>query len=178
MTLLAFLWGFSEATVYFVVPDVILTYAVVKRGFRRAAPVAIVTLVGALIGGAVMHGWGESDPEAARKLLDRIPAISPQMIDAVSAQAGDRYPAAMVKGSLTGIPYKVFAVVAGSSGIALPTFLFASIGARMLRWCLLMALTAGIVALMRRRGIERHARMLWLTLWLAFYLFYLTVMPG
>lgn len=175
-SLAALLWGFSEATLFFIVPDVLLTLAVVRLGVARGLTLAFWTLAGALAGGALMHRWGAADPEAAQAMLDRIPAISDAMIARVRADASGV--AGMIHGSLTGVPYKVFAVAAGAEGVTPSQFLLASIAARLVRWLLLIGLTAGIVALMRGAGIGRWAKALWVVLWVGFYATYFALMPG
>ena len=74
MNLLAIAWGLVEATVFFIVPDVLLTYLALKDP-RRATKACIWTLVGALVGGIVMFCWGHYDPKSAAGFLTQIPAI-------------------------------------------------------------------------------------------------------
>jgi membrane protein YqaA with SNARE-associated domain len=50
----AALWGFAEATLFFIVPDVLLSIIAVRRG-RRPAWIAMAwTIAGAIAGGALM----------------------------------------------------------------------------------------------------------------------------
>lgn len=174
--LAALIWGFSEATLFFIVPDVLLTLAVVRLGVGRALLLSLAVLAGALAGGALMHDWGSFDSDDAVAVLDRIPAISMDMIERVQAKAQGM--ASMIHGSLTGVPYKVFAVAAGMEGVPRGQFLTDSVVARMLRWLLLIGLTAAIVAALRRAGREKRALPLWAVLWAAFYALYFLHMPG
>ena len=76
----AALWGFAEATLFFLVPDVLLSAIALRRG-RLAGVACLVALLGALPGGALLYRWGEREPVAARRALDRLPAISTTTID-------------------------------------------------------------------------------------------------
>ena len=62
----AFLWGVAEATLFFFVPDVLLSYIGVKRGVRATVRASIIAAAGAAIGGAFMYLWSAVDFTAAR----------------------------------------------------------------------------------------------------------------
>src|SRR5947208_11222692 len=103
---LAFAWGVAEATVFFVVSDVLITRAALAS-LRNGLLAAAVVIAGALVGGAISYQWGKTDLESARHVLDALPAISIGMLDrAQHALASDGMVAAFV-GSFTGVPYKV-----------------------------------------------------------------------
>jgi hypothetical protein len=125
----ALLWGFAEATIFFLVPDVLMTFA----GSYQAS---VAALAGALIGGIVMHRWGSKRPQAARHFLLRIPAIHERLIMDVQSQLAQRGLAAVFIGPLRGIPYKIYAVEWAARGGALGPFLLISIPARYLRFFL------------------------------------------
>src|SRR5947207_11171117 len=82
---LAFAWGFLEATFFFIVPDVLLTL-IACRMLRPAMKATVAALAGALIGGAMMYEFGSRDPDLALRALDRIPAISWDLIGQVYSQ--------------------------------------------------------------------------------------------
>ncbi|MFP6892138.1 MAG: hypothetical protein VCA18_00205, partial [Opitutales bacterium] len=85
MNLLAIAWGLVEATVFFIVPDVLLTYLALKDP-RRATKACIWTLVGALVGGTAMFCWGNYDPKGAEGFLAEIPAIDEKLLHKVEQQ--------------------------------------------------------------------------------------------
>jgi len=76
---IAALWGFAEATLFFIVPDVWLTVIAVWSP-RKAAMACLFALLGALAGGALMYGWGYMAPGMALTTLERIPGIHPDML--------------------------------------------------------------------------------------------------
>lgn len=171
---LAALWGFAEATVFFVVPDVLLTAAPLLG--RRAAVAAVAAaLAGAVAGGAVMHGAGASDAAQARQTLDAVPGVSPPMIEAVARQLERGGLPAMALGAVTGKPYKIYAVEAGAQGVGLWTFLGASIPARLLRFAAVTAVAAWLMRGPLRGWRVRRVLALHAAVWAAVYAVYVFI---
>lgn len=73
-------WGFAEATLFFIVPDVLLSIIIVRRGRRVAWIATVWAIAGAVVGGALMYCWSAQNASGVIALLDRLPAISPAMI--------------------------------------------------------------------------------------------------
>ena len=71
---LAFFWGLAEATLFFIVPDVLLTL-VALFSFRRSARVLACILLGALAGGTIMFYFGAKDPAQAKAVVLRVPFV-------------------------------------------------------------------------------------------------------
>jgi membrane protein YqaA with SNARE-associated domain len=170
------MWGFAEATLFFLVPDIWLTALAVRRGLKPALMACLAALGGALLGGLAMYGWAASDAEAARGLLERVPAIDRAMIAEVAARLRDDGLAAVFLGPLFGIPYKIFAVEAAAAGIGLAAFLAVSIPARLLRFLLLSIITWAISAALARRAGLRFRTGLLAACWSVFYVAYFAVM--
>ena len=172
LTLAAALWGFAEATLFFIVPDVLLTFIAVEDR-RRALLACGGAVAGALVGGMLMHFWGSIDPPGALAVLDAVPAIGPAMIEDVHASLERAGATAIFLGPLTGTPYKIYAVMTGSMGTSLLLFLLVSLPARSLRFLALTLVTAWV----SRQRPFRHwsvtrKRLLLSGLWLVFYIGY------
>jgi len=175
--LLAFVWGIAEATVFFVVPDVLITRAALGS-LRNGLLTAAVAIAGALVGGAISYEWGKADLDTARRVLDSLPAISIGMLDhAQQALASDGIFAAFI-GSFSGVPYKVFAVHAASVGITLPVFVLASIPVRGVRFVLLAALARAFARGVVPSWSMRRLHLVWAGAWVVNYAIYWTVMPN
>jgi len=174
----AVLWGFAEATLFFIVPDVLLSGIAVWQGRRAALLATAWTIVGAVAGGALMYRWGAHDPPGAAAMLDRLPAIAPAMIARVGDDLQRDGLAAMAIGAFTGVPYKVYAILAPSAGIGLGTFLAASIPIRALRFVVAVLLADGINRALARRLTRRQRLGLLGAVWLVFYAVYFAVMPN
>lgn len=172
----ALIWGFAEATLFFTVPDVLLTLAVVRIGWRRALGLMPLVLIGALVGGAAMYGLAYVGPEVARATVVSVPLISEAMVmTAREAMAAD-WLTNMIVGSFTGTPYKVYAVIAPGAEVSLGAFLLGSIVARPLRWALVLGFAALVMAGLTRWGFERFGFALWAALWIAFYIIYYIIL--
>ena len=161
-------WGFAEATLFFVVPDVLLTWIAAFRP-RRAAAAVGACLAGALLGGALMFGAAARDPVGTRALVERTEA-------GMSAD----YRRQMLLGGLSGVPYKVMAIAAAARDGSPSRFLAWSVPARLPRWIALALLARGVAAWARRRSprAERWLPATWASLWGLVYLVYFSIMDG
>jgi hypothetical protein len=174
----AALWGFAEATLFFIVPDVLLSIIAVRRGRRVAWIATAWTIAGAVAGGALMYRWGAQDASGAIALLDRLPAISPEMIARVGADLQQSGLAAMIVGAFSGVPYKVYAVMAPAAPIGLAPFLLASAPIRALRFVAVVLIADGVNRLLAPRLSLRWRTTILVAFWLVFYGCYLALMPS
>ena len=135
----AFLWGLAEATLFFIVPDVLLTLLALQN--RRRAWVACgYAVAGAVLGGALMYAWAAHDPAQVRSLLVSIPTITPDLLDQVRAQLDDWGYASLFAGAFSSVPYKLYASEAGAAALPLVGLLAITIPARALRFVLVVAI--------------------------------------
>jgi hypothetical protein len=166
-------WGFAEATVFFIVPDVLLMW-IASRSLRAGMKASVVAIVGALAGGSLMHGLGARSPEHAEALVEQVPAISRSMIDEVREETARAGLGAVLLGPLQGQPYKIYAVEWGARRGGLPAFLLVSIPARGVRFvlCVLFAHFAfrALARFTRRRA--RIEAVILVAGWTLFYGFY------
>ena len=176
--LAGFLWGLAEATAFFVVPDVLLTFAAQRRGFFPALAVMLFVVAGAALGGLAMWWIGGAYPEAVTGFLDRIPAISRAMIEAAAAAQRHEPFAALLAGAFSGAPYKVFAATAQAAGVSAPWFLLITIPARAARFILAIVVTV-VIDRVAAKWLSSRARLgILAAFWVAFYAVFWTVMPS
>ena len=173
----AFVWGVAEATVFFIVPDVLLT-ALALWSFRRGLAACGWATAGALCGGLLMYWWGSRSPERAEVLLDWVPAVSPQMIEDVREGLAEGGLRALFFGPLKGTPYKIYAVESGRLGLNLAAFLLVSAPARLARFLILASLAGWLARGPLKGWTPRRRTALVLFLWTAFYVFFFALMPG
>src|SRR5712691_3907378 len=69
-------WGYAEATRFFIVPDVLIGW-VALHGVRPGAWSAFAATAGAVLGGAAVH----RDAAAQQARLTEIPGVSEAMLD-------------------------------------------------------------------------------------------------
>ena len=177
MLLLAIAWAFAEAILFFIVADVPISWIAVRHGWRAGLAAALVASVAAAAGGALLYGWAAADPAGARDMIAALPGIDGATIEAAAAGfAQDGY-WAMPRGSLSGVPYKLYALAAAGEGRALLPFLLLSALVRLPRFAA-AALAAAFMSRLLSRRLTMRARLgLLAAIWVAFYAFYFSMMP-
>jgi membrane protein YqaA with SNARE-associated domain len=168
---LAFLWGFAEGTLFFILPDVPLSFVALFRPRRAWLHLAAI-VAGALLAGAVMFTWSAHSADA-RGAVARVPAVSPAMFERAESD-WNRYGIwAAGLGPLRGIPYKVYAVEAPAHS-TLGMFLLTTIPARLWRLVVIwlgFAVTGGVL---RKFGRASLAPVLHALFWIVTYGIYWT----
>lgn len=175
----AFVWGAAEGALFFIVPDVLLSFIGLKRGVRAAAVASLAVAVGAALGGAAMYLWSAHDGAAAYAAVLAVPAISAEMGDAawVAIQAQGWF-AAMLAGPLSRTPYKVYAVLAAHADAPLLVFAAASVIARLPRFLIVSAGAALLRRWLEPRWGARHLAWALALAWAAFYVGFFAITPG
>ncbi|NVJ61563.1 MAG: hypothetical protein HWE27_14300 [Gammaproteobacteria bacterium] len=168
---IAGVWGFLEATIFFIVPDVLLTYLGSRKDRPLLMPILMATL-GAFIGGLLMYCFGHSNYGLSSELITRIPAIDSAMTEQVRILLNEHGLWALFIGPLQGIPFKIFAIEATLTSINPALFLLISIPARMMRFVLLAYLARLLVTTVFKSVKQRTLTLIWLCGWVGFYGFY------
>jgi hypothetical protein len=160
---LAWGWGLAEATFFFLVPDVYLTF-VALRSLRAGLKAAAAASAGALIGGSLLYFWGLCSPQLALRFLSHVPGIHDPLIARVGTELEARGLVAMLQGPLQGTPYKIYAVQWGILHGSWGSFLLVSVPARAGRFLLSV-----LVPFALRRFVRP-----WILAcaWTAFYIYY------
>ncbi len=172
---IATLWGFCEASFFFIVPDVWLSI-LAKNRLKPALWGCMFSLAGALLGGLSIYLISLNHLEQLLMLMSHIPAINPEMILQVNSSLAEKGVSATLFGPLRGTPYKLYAAQAASNGIGLMSFLLTSIPARLTRFVLVSLLTHyGFKLLIKWRSDINKTKVL-LSCWLVFYGYYFWVM--
>ena len=156
------LWGFAEATRFFVVPDVLVGW-IALHGARRGAAASLWATAGAVLGGLAVH----ADARVRRERLTEIPGISEAMLEDASAKLARDGWWALLRGPLDGIPYKVYAAESGVRGLPPGELAAWTVPARLWRF-LAVSLGAGATALVFRSSLRRREGA-WLAGYLAFW---------
>lgn len=174
-----FWWGLAEGIVFFIVPDVYISAAVLFS-YRAGAVAWASSIAGSLVAVAIIRGMTRLPGVNYLAWLDAVPGISAGMIDRVSAAVGTGglpWTPLLVLG---GVPLKLYAAAAFASGFSLGAVLLWTVFARLAR----IAPTFLVAALVRRlfrRRIDAHPGA-WLAalglFWLVFYAFYFQRMRG
>jgi membrane protein YqaA with SNARE-associated domain len=166
-------WGFGEAIVVPVVPDVLL-YLLAAAAPRRALVLFGGVIVGALAGSVVLYGLALAAPEVAARLVLAVPGIDREMLEATRrvVAGGDPLGFAMFG---PGTPLKVDAVAWGAGSGTWPGLLVGVVVNRLTR------IGPGLIvsALLGWRApawLRRHDRAVitaYVVAWVIFYAVYL-----
>ena len=176
---LAALWGSAEATLFFVVPDVLMSWLAVARGSRAMLVASLAAALAAALGGVLVVLAARRAPEATFSIIAALPAIDASMVEATCARfaaAGGGF-AELLRGAFTGVPYKIFAACEGRGGHG--PWSFAAL-TPLVRWprFVLAGLIAHGLDLVARRRLSRRVRLgLIAAFWCVFYAAYWSVMP-
>jgi membrane protein YqaA with SNARE-associated domain len=161
------------------VPDVLVGYAALRRGFRAGLITALLAAFGAVAGGAAMYLWSARAPDQAMAAVEAVPAVSPAMIEAADADMSrDGWLVASLKGPLTSTPYKVYAALAPAHGANLPAFAAAALPVRLPRFLAVAAVLALIGAAAKGRLPERAVIAAFTAGWVLFYGWFWFAHPG
>jgi membrane protein YqaA with SNARE-associated domain len=168
---LAFVWGLAESTVFFIVPDVLLT-RIALRDFRGAMIAGVWTTLGALIGATALWFAARHDhTQLLLKASDWIPGISRELMVRTAQALHTQGVTAVATGALSGQPAKLYAVHAGAQNIPLVMFLTVLTAARFVRFTLTATVAWLAARVLRSRGDEFLVRLHFWS-WLAFYTAY------
>lgn len=170
----AMVWGLAEATFFFIVPDLLLTAAVVAFGLKRAFRLSVAAAAAAALGGLLMWLYGASDPAGARSLLLSVPLLGADLLARVEGEMTGLWPLHLTVGAITGAPFKIYAAEAGALGVDPLLFALAGFLARLARFSLAIGLTAAGAGLASRLGLKRIVPYGLAACWLAIYAVYVS----
>ncbi|MCC3270983.1 hypothetical protein MUG94_01655 [Arthrobacter gengyunqii] len=174
---IAGVWGFAEATFFFVVPDVWTSWVGLRRP-KRALGTTVSALGGAIAGGALTYWWGRKvASNTSRKALVKVPAVTDAMISEVEQEIAESGAASLLRGPTRGVPYKLYARAAGLQRTSLGTFLAWSVPGRMIRFLLVTVAVSGIAALGRRWFPGMSERRISTVFWICWGAFYAVFIP-
>ena len=165
-TLWSAVWGFAEATFFFVVPDVFFTRTTllsVKRGWQQL----LAAVIGATIAGALMYLWASGSPARARSSVAAVPFLGEKIITPAEQRWSERGTSSLFSNPLSGVPYKVHAVLAPAH-VSLPTFLLLSLPLRAER--MLLSMIVFVPLAMWVRQDENRRKQIGMRIHMAFWL--------
>jgi membrane protein YqaA with SNARE-associated domain len=172
---LGLVWGFAEATLFFIIPDVIIGWAALS-GWRSGLRMLLAAIAGALAGGLILYAVAAAHPAAAVAAVEAVPFVHRAMTERVANDYRRRGRWAILFGPGNGIPYKVYAALAPP--VADPiSFALLSILARLERFlpAWLIFTLAGHGFRRRIASHPRRATLLFAALWTVGYGVYWSV---
>lgn len=167
----SFTWGFLEAMLFFLVPDVVLTVIAVTH-LRRSLLACLWAVGGGMLGGSLMYAWGAHDAATAMAAIDAVPAIPLDMIATVQREMGAKGLSPMLWGPVVGIPYKIYATQAGVLHLPWPAFVLMTIPARIIRFLVACVAFNLVARLVRRYMGTKAVPWCWGLFWVLNYTIY------
>lgn len=156
-------WGAAEASFFFLVPDIFLSWVAMTAPRRSLAHLGC-TLAAAVLAGLAMFTWS-AQGGAARAFVQRVPRVTAPMFDQTDEDLRRHGAWGVAQGPARGIPYKVYAVQAPGQGIGALAFAAVSLPARAWRMALSMGGFAVLGWGLRRLGAARWGTPLHLVFW-------------
>ena len=167
-------WSAAEAAIFFIVADVPISWIAVRSGTRAAMLAAVVAALASVVGAAAVLFWAGNDAAGAAATMAALPGIDSALIKE-AAQAYHNGPLAILAGSFSGIPFKLFALEAAKEGSFL--FLLLAPLVRLPRFLAIALFVGGTSRALQRWMKVRQRLALLLALWVVFYGWYFSIMP-
>ena len=168
-------WSAAEAAIFFIVADVPISWIAVRSGTRAAMLAALVAALASVAGTLAVLFWASRDPAGAAETMAALPGIDPALIVEAASRYAQGYDAVLA-GSFSGIPFKLFALEAAKQGEIL--FLILAPLLRLPRFLTVALFVGGVSHFLERWMSVRQRLALLFVLWTVFYSWYLSVMPG
>lgn len=169
--LIAFLWGFAEATFFFFIPDIYLT-KIALFNFKKSIKACFVAAFAACIGGGLMYLWASQGYQQAYRFLTFVPAIFPNLIAVVNHNAQLTPLYSLFIAPLKGIPYKIYAIELGAHHVNFMQFIVTSFFARLLRFILVSSFGAIVSNILKKYTSDRTIENVHIIVWLMVYSLY------
>lgn len=122
---LMFVWAVAEAIVWPIIPDALLFPLIVARP-RLAARLTACSAIGSALSGIALVLASLNQPASAAALLGKLPLVFDWQIQEVTQLLGFAGPAAFWGQPISGVPFKVWGIIAGVLGLdpwqVIPTF--------------------------------------------------------
>lgn len=151
---LAFMWGLAEGLLFFVVPDVYLSFIALFSVTGGLVSVAYA-LLGSLCSAVIVYALAPFMGGMYHTILLAIPGISEAMLRTVTTGLAQHGVQNIIAGPFSGIPYKIYSVEAALQHLPIGSFLLWSIPARLERM-LPVTLVALVLGYVFQKNIKKY----------------------
>jgi len=132
---LSFLWWFAEWSLFFIIPDVILTYIAFFYWIKKWLKASLFAVLWAILWWSLIYFYAKFGGDY--HFLEKIPLINEKMILLVKTYLSESL-TNIVYWPLNWIPYKIYAWWFGYENISYLKFIFLSFIARIWRFVLVV----------------------------------------
>ncbi|RIN99445.1 hypothetical protein [Mammaliicoccus sciuri] len=171
-----FIWAFLEGIVFFIIPDVALTYyAIMQKSKFKLLCANLIAIIGAVLGGIIVYIISIQHLNFVEMIMINIPGIHPYMIKHVIHSLEYKGVLGLIEAPLFGIPYKLYAMMSYHEGISFIIFIIVSFIARLLRF-ILTSYLAYVLSHIVFKNVNRYIKiLLWLIVWIIVYWVYFSI---
>ena len=169
--LIAFCWGFAEATFFFFLPDIYLT-RISLYNIHKAFFACFIAAIAACLGGSLMYWFAHFHESQSFIFLTSVPAIFPKLILHVDNTVQTKPYLSLFIAPLKGIPYKIYAVAFGTYHINFFKFIVISFLARAFRFILITGFSAAVYKILKKHFDQNKITCIHLAVWTTVYLIY------
>lgn len=169
---IAFIWGFAEATFFFFIPDIYLTRIAITDG-KRAYIACLIAAFAAVLGGLLMYGLATEYYASVKVFLSYIPAISMAFVDSVSRHVQQQPYLTLLLAPTKGIPYKIVASIFGGLKLNILAFIVVSYIARLLRFVITTTITIfarhGLAKIITTKSLYLVHAIAWCLIYISYF---------
>lgn len=144
----SFFWGYNEGIWFFIVPDVILSYAALL-GFKKAIGCTLAALLGSIAAASTLYFVFSNIPEflilKIEELWSFFPGYYPKMLTLSSQHLTHKGAQGLLTGPTSGIPYRFYVLNAYMQNISLNELLLWTPLARLQRIILAPSVVLGVL---------------------------------
>jgi membrane protein YqaA with SNARE-associated domain len=181
-TLTGFLWGLAEATVFFIVPDVLLCYWAM-RSAKEAMAATLTVVAGAMLGAVVLYVSLDLDAERYEffhEVWGSLPGFREKMAETAAEHLRMAGARGLLSGPTSGIPYRVYVLEAWKLKLSLGAVLLWTPFARLERIAIAPIIVLALRLLTKHLLARRFGRIPWnwvlagliVIYWVALYIWY------
>jgi membrane protein YqaA with SNARE-associated domain len=169
--LISLVWSFCEATFFFIIPDVWLSFSSMeslKKGLKNI----FFALIGALLGGTVMYLFGRQDIDSVTNFLVKIPDINLELLEHTKKSIQSEGLASPLVGPIKRVPYKIYAAYYGGLSLSYIMFMMISIPARLIRFLITILLSNFMFRVLLKKISLKKKRQMLIIIWVIIYIIY------
>jgi len=169
--LISLFWAFCEATFFFIIPDVWLSFTSMdslKKGFKNV----FFALIGALLGGTVMYLLGSHDIDSLTDFLAKTPDIDYELLENTKESIQSEGLAAPLVGPIKRVPYKIYGAYYGGLSLSYIMFMLISIPARLIRFLITIFLSNFVFKVVLTTISLKKKRQILALIWVIIYIIY------
>lgn len=182
---IGFFWGFNEGLWFFIIPDIILSFAALK-GWRPAIYTTLATVFGSMLAAVTIYlTLAHFPPETFTAIWSSLPGYYPKMLDTVNSHLTADGVKGLLNGPTSGIPYRFYALQAYAQNIGLLDLLIwtplarlqrvvlAPIAVLIIKW--LLDLLAKKLPIQKRKYLKQESINKWLFVIISLYWVYIYI---